>query len=212
MQLSELQLDVLAEVCNMGLGVAAASLSEMVGDEVELSVPKVEFMPRAEVVRRLGVEHKEVLKGVEQQFGGDIGGHALLLFPDEHSMNLVRLLLANAGLSDSGALNELEQEALLEVGNIVLNATLSVFADTLELDLGSTLPNRVEGLGREVVDSIFERNPDTIDDEVLVVAIDFSVHEQPVSGWVSLLLELGAARTLTDKVSLYIEQKLGIQS
>ena len=40
--LSELHIDALAEVFNVGAGRAAASLSEIVGDEVKLSVPSVE--------------------------------------------------------------------------------------------------------------------------------------------------------------------------
>ncbi len=210
MKLTELQLDVLAELCNMGLGTAAASLSEMVASEVLLSVPRVEFVPRADAVRRLGVGRESVLKGVRQHFAGEVGGSALLLFPDEHSLNLVRMLLAQAGIADSGALSELEQEALLEVGNIILNATLSVFADTLEFDLHMGLPDRFEGRGQGALDSVFEEGSEEVDEEILVVAIDFSVSAQPITGWVSLLLEVGAARRLTDKVNTYLEEKLGI--
>ncbi len=93
MKLTELQLDVLAELCNMGLGTAAASLSEMVASEVLLSVPRVEFVPRADAVRRLGVGRESVLKGVRQHFAGEVGGSALLLFPDEHSLR-IQLALA----------------------------------------------------------------------------------------------------------------------
>ena len=111
MELTALQLDVLGELANMGLGTAAASLSEMVNDEVVLAVPKVEFIARADVMNRLGLAPDKMLKGVEQVFSGTLRGHALLLFPDGHSLSLVRMLLANTGMSDSEYLNELEEEA-----------------------------------------------------------------------------------------------------
>lgn len=91
---------MLGELANMGLGAAAASLSEMVRDEVVLAVPKVEFVPRAEIVRRLRIDPDKTLKGVKRKFLGDLRGSALLLFPDSHSLNLVRMLFSNSGLSD----------------------------------------------------------------------------------------------------------------
>lgn len=210
MKLTELQLDVLGELANMGLGAAAASLSEMVHDEVVLAVPKVEFVPRADIVNRLGISPDKILKGVEQKFQGDLRGNALLLFPDGHSLNLVRMLLSKSGLSDTEYLNELEEEALVEVGNIILNATLSVFADTLEIELNTGLPSRVEGHGLGVMDTIFNIGGEAAGSEVLLIGIDFSVHEQPVTGFVALLLEVGSDEKLGDRVNHYIEEKLGI--
>ena len=210
MELNALQLDVLGELANMGLGTAAASLSEMVNDEVVLAVPKVEFIARADVMNRLGLAPDKMLKGVEQVFSGTLRGHALLLFPDGHSLSLVRMLLANTGMSDSEYLNELEEEALIEVGNIILNATLSVFADTLEIELNTGLPNRVEGRGAGVIDAIFDLEPDSTGSEMLLIGIEFSVHEKPVRGFVALLLEVGSLLKLTESLDHYIEDKLGI--
>lgn len=210
MDLSELQLDVLGELANMGLGAAAASLSEMVNDEVVLAVPKVEFIPKSDIASRLGIDERKSLKGVEQKFQGDLRGNAFLLFPDGHSLNLVRLLLSNAGISDSENLNELEEEALVEVGNIILNATLSVFADTLEIELNTGLPNRVEGKGAEGVKTLFGVGLEAGDNELLLIGIDFSVHEQPVTGFVALLLEVGSVQKLAERVDHYIQEKLGI--
>ena len=46
--LTELHLDALTEVFNIGAGRAAASLSEIVGDEVKLSVPLIEIKKTSE--------------------------------------------------------------------------------------------------------------------------------------------------------------------
>lgn len=45
-ELIDLQKDMLGELLNMGLGSAAASLSQMTGEEVLLSTPHVSFIPR----------------------------------------------------------------------------------------------------------------------------------------------------------------------
>lgn len=209
MRLTELQLDVLGELCNMGLGAAASSLSGMVGAEVELSIPHVEIVSIAEVASKLGIDEERTLKGVCQHFGGTLGGDALLLFPDQDSLNLVRLMLAHSGIAESESLNELEEEALLEVGNVILNAILSVLADAFEIELNMGLPSRLEGTGIGVLKKAGAGDAGPIDGQVLVVGIDFSVQGNPVTGYVSLVFEVGAADELTRQVDHYIREKLG---
>ena len=48
MQLSSSQLDALAEVVNIGVGRAAASLSELLGTRIELSVPQIQIKSKLE--------------------------------------------------------------------------------------------------------------------------------------------------------------------
>jgi len=47
--LTEIELDALTEVFNVGAGRAAQSLSEIVGDGVRLSVPSIEILKSNEV-------------------------------------------------------------------------------------------------------------------------------------------------------------------
>ncbi len=52
MELSELQEDAISELLNIGMGTAASALSQMVGEEVMLSVPSVTIVPRPGQRRR----------------------------------------------------------------------------------------------------------------------------------------------------------------
>jgi len=67
-ELSDLQKDMLGELVNMGLGSAAASLSEMTGEEVLLSTPQVSFIPRQELCSKLRVELGEELSSVSRVY------------------------------------------------------------------------------------------------------------------------------------------------
>ena len=51
-ELSEIEQDALAEIANMGVSRAAASLRRMVGEQVFLSVPAVSIVTRATASRR----------------------------------------------------------------------------------------------------------------------------------------------------------------
>ena len=88
--LNELELDALTEMVNIGVSRAAASLRDMVGEQVLLSVPKVTLVSRDKAIATLSENEVSHLVGVHQVFEGDITGRALLIFPDTKSLELVR--------------------------------------------------------------------------------------------------------------------------
>ncbi|MEI9922522.1 MAG: hypothetical protein WDN50_02095 [Bradyrhizobium sp.] len=92
--LNPLQLDALTELVNIGVSRAAASLREMVGSQVHLSVPNVALVTRAKAISILAEREISNLVAVHQIFEGDITGRALLIFPETKSLELVERLLA----------------------------------------------------------------------------------------------------------------------
>jgi chemotaxis protein CheC len=66
---------------------------------------------------------------VHQVFEGDITGRALLIFPEARSLELVRAVIG--GSLSIEEIIELEQEALAETGNIILNGCLATMANQL---------------------------------------------------------------------------------
>src|SRR6185369_9681701 len=93
--LSELELDALTELVNLGVSRAAANLALMVHEEVVLSVPKVALLSRQEAIRTLKERESRNLVAVHQVFDGDIAGRALLIFPEEQSLELVRSVVGS---------------------------------------------------------------------------------------------------------------------
>ena len=92
--LTELELDALTELVNLGVSRAAHSLREMVGEQVLLSVPRVSLVSRTEAIGILGEREDSRLVAVHQVFQGDITGRALLIFPETKSLELVRAVRA----------------------------------------------------------------------------------------------------------------------
>ena len=78
-QLSELHLDALTEVFNIGAGRAAASLSEIVGDEVKLSVPSIEIKKTVEADATIIALNSARFGAVSQHFSGPFDAQAVLL-------------------------------------------------------------------------------------------------------------------------------------
>src|SRR5688572_20872137 len=99
----------------------------MVREEVTLTVPKVALLSRTDAIRTLSERESRDLVAVHQTFEGSIVGRALLIFPEENSLELVRSLVG-AELSNEDII-ELEQEALAETGNVILNSCLATIAN-----------------------------------------------------------------------------------
>lgn len=138
MALTDPQLDALTEIFNIGAGRAASSLSDIVGDEVLLSIPRVEFYLANEINADVLSLSSARLGSVKQKFQGPFNMTASLLFTEERALEIVQEMLGSQVQRDD--LVEYEQEAMCEVGNIILNACLSAMADMLGIAFESTLP------------------------------------------------------------------------
>ncbi|MBF0517775.1 MAG: chemotaxis protein CheC [Nitrospirae bacterium] len=132
MELTEMEQDALKEFFNMGLGMAADSLSKMVKKEILLSLPQLAVVTHREAVALVDHTSGEKLVAVRQIFLGELCGTALLIFPGGKSLELVRTLLGDDVPLET--LTELEQETLLDVGNVILNAFLSSFTQMMTVD------------------------------------------------------------------------------
>ena len=93
MKLNELELDALGELFNLGVGQAADALSQLAGEAVLLSIPQVQLLPKADVVRQLSLEGDRRVSAVRQGFHGEIVTDAVLMFPAEQSLQLVQIMV-----------------------------------------------------------------------------------------------------------------------
>lgn len=199
--LNELELDALTELVNLGVSNAALSLREMVQEEVILSVPKVSVVTRDEAIANLQERETKRLVAVHQDFDGGIRGRALLIFPEAQSMELVRAVVGgDLSLED---IMELEQEALAETGNVLLNGCLSTIANSLERTLRISLPEVVHGEGAEFFHSSPRRH---VGDSVLFIYINFAVRLRNIQGYIAMLLDFPSLVTLKDLLIAFIER------
>jgi chemotaxis protein CheC len=202
--LNELEFDALTELVNLGVSKAAFSLREMIGKQIILSVPSVELIERTQAIEILRASELSKLVAVHQVFEGDIHGRALLIFPETRSLELVRAVTSeNLPLED---ILDLEQEALAETGNIILNGCLATIANLLKRTLKISLPEVLRG------DSAALFNlppPPEPGDFVLFVYINFSVHQHDIQGYIALLMDLPSLAALKILLDEFIQRTAG---
>jgi chemotaxis protein CheC len=189
--LDDLELDALTELVNIGVSRAAASLRSMIGQEILLSVPSVSVVTRREAARIIGERDTDKLVAVHQAFDGDISGRALLIFPETNSLELVRAV--TGGELPLEDIIELEQEALAETGNIILNGCLATIANMLERSLKMSLPEIIRGSGWDLFNVA---GLPTDEDVTLFLYINFAVNHRDIRGYIALLMDLPALISL----------------
>jgi chemotaxis protein CheC len=197
-ELSEIEQDALAEIANMGVSRAATSLRQLVGEQVLLSVPAVRIVTRDAASRLVQRGHAPSLIAVQQLFEGPFSGKALLIFPQAQSLELVRSIVdPEHSLED---VIDLEEEALAETGNIILNACLATIANVLGRTMRMSLPSILRGDG----DAVFDVKAGS-DNLVLFLYIDFTIKNRDIRGFIALLMDLPSISALRDIISDFIE-------
>ena len=128
---------------------------------------------------------------IHQAFDGDISGCALLIFPESNSLELVRAI--TGGEFPLEDIIDLEQEALAETGNIILNGCLATIANMLQRSLKVSLPEVLRGSGPY----LFELSGATVSEQaVLFLYINFSVKRRDIRGYIAMLMDLPALASL----------------
>ncbi len=198
--LTELERDALTELVNIGVSRASVSLRSMVGQQVLLSVPSIEIVTYRDAALLLGERESEELVAVRQDFAGPFNGRALLIFPQANSLELVRAVMGE-GIS-TAELVDMEQEALAETGNVILNGCLGSIANMLRQSLSMSLPEILRGNGA----ALFQLGTiGEADGQVLFLYINFLVLDQNIRGYIAMLMDLPSMNILKLLVQDFIE-------
>lgn len=136
--LSAEQRDALIEIIHIGIGKAAASLSQMITKRVELSIPELDIKPLDKFQRFYTRYVEGDAVAVRQRFEGNFAGDALLLFPKDSGKRLVDVLLDRKNAPNE--FSETDQSAITEVGNILISACVGTFGNILKSEITYTSP------------------------------------------------------------------------
>lgn len=197
--LTEIDHDALVEIFNIGVGRAAAAMSSIVGEEVVMSAPHISFQGRSAAAGMLCSDPLQRICGVRQHYAGAFNTEAILMFPENKSLAIVRLMVGETLSIEE--LGEMEQEAMNEIGNIILNSCMGMLANIFERELQGSLPSYHIGTSTEILAS------DTPDADarstVLMLRINFQIVRHEIEGHVAFLLDATGLKDLQYFLGLY---------
>jgi chemotaxis protein CheC len=193
--LTELERDALAELSNIAMAKAANSLRQMIQNEVLLAVPSVDILTSEAATKLVAKPDNPKLVAVRQDFAGAFSGRALLIFPEKNSLELVRAVVGRQlALED---IVDLEDEALAETGNIILNSWVATIANLLKSALKMSLPIVIRGDSKHMFESATSSH-------VLFLHIKFEIRQKEIGGYVALLMDIPSLDELRSLIAGFV--------
>jgi chemotaxis protein CheC len=206
--LTEQQEDALSELINIGFARTAASLSELTGYRVVLQVPKVSIHGIEELRIQLANFVRGDVATVSQIFTGSVSGNALLLLNYEGAVMLTDLLTPE-GAQPSHRLDASASEVLTEVGNILLNACLSVFGNLLQMYVSFSVPRlHLESLSA-LIDSLVIGKAEMR--YAMVVYTAFHLRDSSVTGYLVIVFSVASLDCFIQAIDSWAELGVGSQ-
>lgn len=195
-KLSSLEIDALTEIFNIGIGRAANSLNKMVSQTVDLTIPEIEILPNKAAKAKLNFDEEIEISAVTQRFDGDFKGQALLMFSKESGLQLVRTLLGNKIPLE--ALSDLEQDSLVEIGNVILNACFGTVINFLKSSINIEMPEFVQGN----INKVFIYSSEN--DWSLYIKVKFSLPHDNIEGYISFIMDITSLEIFQESVRTFV--------
>jgi chemotaxis protein CheC len=190
---TDLQLDALRELANIGSGNAGTALGSMLGKTVDISVPTAAVLPLAEAVAIAG-RPDELRHGIVVPVVGDMEAIVLLLFPDADARTLCGIYGIEPSTPDGRSM-------LGEVGNILGTNYINVLAQMVSMTLEPRPPQVVEDMLGAILESVLLGRGEDVD-HALIMDSSLMVAGEQCSLSFLLLPNHGGVRHLLERLGL----------
>ena len=138
-ELTDMQLDVLREIGNIGAGNAATALATILDEKVEISLPKVRITDFDTAVNALGGAETMTV-GVLVNFDGEAHGMIMFLLNMDDAKAIMSILIQEDEESNDGQLSELKLSAIKEIGNILGSSYINSISTMTGLRIHISIP------------------------------------------------------------------------
>ena len=135
----DIEFDVLTEIGNIGAGNATTALSQLINARIDMCVPKVDLLGFSELAE-IGGGAETLVAGRLLSLEGDVDGMMLFVLESSAAHLLVDQLMGCVSGENKGDFSEMEQSALMEIGNIIAGAYLSSISELTNMKITSSVP------------------------------------------------------------------------
>lgn len=190
--LSQRHFEKLAKIINRGTGRAVQGFQEIIGESQPYWLEK----------NGIDVNTLQLNAGnygvVEQEFTGLLNGKVLVLFTAENVQCILQKMLGDE--MDAQGLNDIESEAMGELGNIMVNAGLSAIADSLHVLLESTV-TCYKQYSNDTIVTLIQQESNV--DSILVTHVNLMISGTALlGGKLIMLLNNKFNQEITEKIEL----------
>lgn len=139
--ISDMHLDVLKEIGNIGAAHAATALSQLLGRKIDMLVPDVKLVSFDEMFELAGGAEK-IVAGIFLRIQGDLSGSMFFVLPVDSANHFIRKLIHDDAFDfNASPIAEMGISAMQELGNILSGSYLSALSDFTGLNIHPTVPS-----------------------------------------------------------------------
>lgn len=166
--ITDLHLDVLKEIGNIGAAHAATSLSQMLNRKIDMYVPNVELVTFDEMFELAGGP-EEHAACIFLRIQGDVSGSMFFMLTIEGANHFIQLLTGDDTFDfQNPPVSEIGISSMQELGNILSGSYLSALSDFTGLKIQPTVPSlSVDMVGAIISFGLIEISQ--YSDEVIVI-------------------------------------------
>jgi chemotaxis protein CheC len=186
LDLNELQLDALKEISNIGAGNAATALSQLIGRKIDMTVPKANIAPFAEVVEIVGGAEKEVAGGYMVVDGESPMG--LLFLVQNEDVHYFLDLLFGIKTNEYIILDEMQESAFKEIVNILAGSYLNALGSFTQRTFFPSVPALAIDMAGAILGEVLQQIGE-VSDYALAIENIFIEEEKQIKGYFFLLPE-----------------------
>ncbi|HEY3274673.1 MAG TPA: chemotaxis protein CheW [Methanocella sp.] len=183
LKLTDFQMDALREMGNIGTSHSATSLSVLVGREINITVPAIS-LEHIDNIPSIISNDKVVGLLLDIKDGDRTIGYLYTIFSERSAANIVDTLLGQPQ-GTTTVIGEMEQSAIMEVGNILASSFCDAIAEFLGIVLLPSPPNFVNDMVSAIIQSsLIEIS--MIADDAILFRTDLTDEQQIFDGYVIL--------------------------
>lgn len=198
-QITDMHLDVLKEIGNIGAAHAATSLSQLLSRKVDMHVPSVELVTFDEMFDLAGGAD-EIVAGIYLRIDGDLSGSMFFMLPLESANRFIQILTGEESFDfHKPPFSEIGVSSMQELGNILSGSYLSALSDFTSLKIYPTVPSlSVDMVGAIISFGLIEVSQ--YSDEVIVINTEIhgegELEDERIHGHFFLLPDPSSYKTI----------------
>ncbi|MCI5142357.1 MAG: hypothetical protein D3909_11710 [Candidatus Electrothrix sp. ATG1] len=203
--LNPLENDAMLEVFNIAMGMAGTTLSQMVNDEVTLEVPSIKFFTVKELLKTEEIMTNKPLVAVTQRVSGVFNSDAVLMFTEDNALYVVQQMMDEDfdEILPADQFSEIQQEAMIEIGNVVLNACISSIANMFQIEVHVSVPCYQITTYREFFTG--KNRSGNSSNGILMLLITFGLRRHEMEGRLSFLMDVPALQEFKQQLQNFIK-------
>lgn len=165
LDLTDMHIDALKEISNIGAGNAITALSSLLNKSINMKVPLARIIDIEGVYNSINLE--DVVAGVLIEAKGQITGYILLLFKEEVALEFIRDLTFGTSVE----IDAMGESVICEIGNIISAAYMNAISKFIGLEMTTGVPAISCDIAAAVIPSMFLETAEDIDKILEIKAI-----------------------------------------